>query len=146
MMRSMKEILFICTGNFYRSRFAEAWINFEARRRSIPWRAFSRGLGLKDQGDLSPYTREAMERRAIPMDHTAPRPVGLTADCLARAHRAIALKRAEHQPAMYSRFPDWARDVEYWDIHDIDVWSPDQGIAELELRLLRLLPELKENP
>src|SRR5207249_1727138 len=43
---SMPSILFVCTGNFYRSRFAEAVFNHYAKQRQSPWRAFSRGLAV----------------------------------------------------------------------------------------------------
>ncbi len=36
--------LFVCTGNFYRSRHAEALFNWHAARMGHPARAFSRGL------------------------------------------------------------------------------------------------------
>jgi len=39
----MKKILFLCTGNYYRSRYAEEIFNHLAKREDLPWRAFSRG-------------------------------------------------------------------------------------------------------
>ena len=39
----MKKILFLCTGNYYRSRYAEEIFNHMARNKGLPWRAFSRG-------------------------------------------------------------------------------------------------------
>ena len=43
---TMNLLLFICTGNYYRSRFAEAVFNHHAKQRGLPWRAFSRGLAI----------------------------------------------------------------------------------------------------
>src|SRR5262249_57225544 len=45
--RSEKTVLFLCTGNYYRSRFAEALFNSVAGRMGLPWRASSRGLALE---------------------------------------------------------------------------------------------------
>ena len=45
--RRHKIILFLCTGNHYRSRFAEILFNFVAGRMGLPWKAFSRGLALE---------------------------------------------------------------------------------------------------
>jgi protein-tyrosine-phosphatase len=42
--RSEKTVLFLGTGNNYRSRFAEALFNSVAGRMGLPWRASSRGL------------------------------------------------------------------------------------------------------
>ena len=39
-------VLFVCTGNYYRSRFAEAVFNHLAAARGLPWRAVSRGLAV----------------------------------------------------------------------------------------------------
>jgi hypothetical protein len=39
-----KTVLFLCTGNYYRSRFAEALFNSVAGKMGLPWRASSRGL------------------------------------------------------------------------------------------------------
>ena len=45
--RGSKVVLFLCTGNYYRSRFAEALFNSVAGKMGLPWRATSRGLALE---------------------------------------------------------------------------------------------------
>src|SRR5438046_4675900 len=45
--RKEKAVLFLCTGNYYRSRFAEILFNSVAGRLGLPWRASSRGLALE---------------------------------------------------------------------------------------------------
>jgi len=57
--------LFICTGNYYRSRFAEAVFNHHAAETNLKWQAFSRGVGhppCPDDG-LSIHTRNALTAR-----------------------------------------------------------------------------------
>ena len=69
----MRRLLFVCSGNYYRSRFAEAVFNFHAARLDEPVRAFPRGLAIHlvaGAGDLSPHTREALNVRGIPLRHT----------------------------------------------------------------------------
>ena len=44
--REVRSVLFLCTGNYYRSRFAEIVFNSVAERMGLPWRASSRGLAL----------------------------------------------------------------------------------------------------
>ena len=43
----MKTVLFLCTGNYYRSRFAEELFNHQAERADLDWIAQSRGLALE---------------------------------------------------------------------------------------------------
>src|SRR5437773_11289144 len=45
--RIEKIILFLCTGNYYRSRFAEVLFNSVAGKMGLPWQASSRGLALE---------------------------------------------------------------------------------------------------
>ena len=61
-------ILFICTGNYYRSRFAEAFFNHHAEVRGLCWRAISRGLAIErviEINKLSRFTFTAMLQRGI---------------------------------------------------------------------------------
>src|SRR5438445_5832879 len=45
--RRHKTVLFLCTGNYYRSRFAEALFNSVAGKMGLPWQVSSRGLALE---------------------------------------------------------------------------------------------------
>ncbi|MBN2191381.1 MAG: hypothetical protein JW751_01075 [Polyangiaceae bacterium] len=48
MSGNVAQVLFLCTGNYYRSRFAEAVFSHGASQRAVGWRALSRGLaGLR---------------------------------------------------------------------------------------------------
>ena len=138
----MREVLFICTGNYYRSRFAEAVFNHGAEQRGLDWRAFSRGLAthlVDGQGDISLHTRVALVARGIPLRYAATKPTPLTRPDLERAARIIALKELEHRAMMRAQFPDWENRVEYWKVHDLDAATPDQAIPGLELLVRRLL-------
>ena len=42
------KVLFLCTGNYYRSRFAEMLFNALASRKDLDWTADSRGLATRD--------------------------------------------------------------------------------------------------
>ncbi len=42
-----RTVLFLCTGNYYRSRFAEILFNSVAGKMGLTWRASSRGLALE---------------------------------------------------------------------------------------------------
>ncbi len=138
----MRQILFICSGNFYRSRFAEAVFNFHATQRQLQVRAFSRGLAthlVAGEGDISLYTRFALAARGIALHHTGSHPVQLARTDLERAARIIAVKEIEHRPLMRTLFPDWEERVEYWAVHDLDVATPDISVPLLEQRVLAVL-------
>src|SRR5262245_59358254 len=51
MSSAMKKILFLCTGNYYRSRYAEEIFNHIAEQRGLAWRAFSRGAAERGSPD-----------------------------------------------------------------------------------------------
>jgi hypothetical protein len=44
---TVKKVLFLCTGNYYRSRFAEELFNHHAEHAGLAWIAESRGLALE---------------------------------------------------------------------------------------------------
>ncbi len=139
-----REVLFICTGNFYRSRFAEAIFNHHAIEADLPWRAFSRGVAVHlAPSDLSPYTRAALEAREIDPRLTAPTRLRLEEEDLQRAARRIALKQSEHEAYIKKHFPSWESRIEYWHIDDIDVAPPDEALPKLEQTVLKLLREVQ---
>jgi protein-tyrosine phosphatase len=140
----MKRVLFLCTGNYYRSRFAEILFNHEARRRGLAWQADSRGLDPDplNPGPISRHTREAVARLGIhcPTIERLPQTAAL-AD-FASAHLVIAVKRAEHEPLILANFPDRLADVEFWDVHDLDCAGPEEAIPCLQVLVFKLLDEL----
>jgi protein-tyrosine phosphatase len=140
----MRNILFLCTGNYYRSRYAEALFNCEAARRGLDWRAFSRGLAvyLAPPGGLSPHTTRRMIERGIPFEHTGSDPVQVAEPDLQRATRVIALKETEHRPLMTRLHPEWADRISYWEIDDLDRSAPEKGLAAIEAHVMALVAEL----
>jgi predicted translation initiation factor SUI1 len=121
--RDEKCILFLCTGNYYRSRFAEALFNSVAARLGLPWRASSRGLalerGVNNVGPIAPEALRALEALGVRGGEALIRmPAQVTGDELELAHRVVALKQAEHEILMQERYPAWAPKAEYWHIDD----------------------------
>ena len=134
--------LFICTGNFYRSRFAEAVFNHHAKLDQIPWTAFSRGLAIHlADGTLSSFTSEALHARKIDLHHTGPDRVQLSESDLEQSDRRIALDNREHFPMMQTQFPRWAEKIEYWDVADMPYCSPTEALPEIERKVLQLINE-----
>lgn len=141
----MPTVLFLCTGNYYRSRFAEIYFNWLTGRRPSAWRADSRGLALDpaNAGPLSIHARNGLARLGIPLPESLRLPGDLTLQDLDRADLVIAVKEAEHRPLLERRFPDWTERVQYWHIHDIDFATPDEALPVLERHVFKLVEDLK---
>ena len=138
-----RQVLFICTGNFYRSRFAEAVFNYHAERRGIAWTAFSRGLAIHlAEGYLSTYTSEALSIRQIGLRHTGSGRVRLSEDDLLKSNYRIAMDRSEHLLMMRNQFPVWADQIDYWDVSDLPYRSSIDALPEIELKVMQLLEKV----
>ncbi|OQY79386.1 MAG: hypothetical protein B6D41_22700 [Chloroflexi bacterium UTCFX4] len=141
----MKQILFLCSGNYYRSRFAEILFNQFAEENVLEWRAESRGIVAqwsRNPGPISQATLEGLRARGI--SHNATRyPMQLTENDLTRAERIIALHENEHRPMMENYFARWANIIEYWNVPDLDEMRADQALALIEQHARRLTIKLK---
>jgi protein-tyrosine phosphatase len=107
---NVKMVLFLCTGNYYRSRFAEELFNYEAER-SLPWIAQSCGLALErganNVGPIAPVVLHALKELTISARGTDRFPQQCTVDDLAGADFVVAIKETEHRPLMRERFVEW---------------------------------------
>jgi protein-tyrosine phosphatase len=139
-------VLFLCTGNYYRSRFAEHLFNHLAAEYGLPWQAFSRGLATElveeDAGPISPFTLQGLTKRGITLDVQVRPPMPLSEQDLASAHHIVALKQAEHLPLLSRKFPSWVEHVEYWHVHDIDFATPEDSLPQIEEAIQGLLKRL----
>lgn len=144
-------VLFLCTGNYFRSRFSEELFNHWAARMRLNWHAESRGLmrdmsSLKDQniGKMSRHALKALEMRGIRPRGDSRWPQSVTRAEIEYADITIAVKEAEHFPMMEQHFPDLAQRIHYWAVDDIDVVPAQHGIAEAEKNVLKLLQRLRK--
>jgi len=133
------EVLFLCTGNYYRSRTAEAVFNHYALAQALDVRATSRGLGLSadNKGPISPHAILWLEANGVPFDRRQPQ--DLAVDDLSAAHRTIAIDQTEHRVMMSVRFPEWVDRIEYWTIHDLDRTSASEALSAIERRVRALV-------
>lgn len=144
----MKTILFLCTGNYYRSRFAEIFFNWHAAREQLTWKADSRGLALDTMnlGHMSRYTLDRLHELQIPVDEYLRPPKDLQLDDLKSAQHVVAVKASEHRPLITRRFPEWLEKVEFWEVHDIDCAVPEEALPHLEKEVSGLMKRLKLCP
>jgi protein-tyrosine phosphatase len=143
----VKTILFLCTGNYYRSRFAEELFNHLAARHHLPWQATSCALAIEkgkwNIGPISPHALAALQARKIPLADPLRHPIGCLDTDLACADRIIALKEAEHRPYIEARHPAWADRVEYWQVHDLDRATADEALPQIEQQVQALVESLR---
>ena len=139
-------VLFLCTGNYYRSRFAELLFNINASRVQLGWRANSRGLALElgnNVGPISPHALRRLRVRGVALDQARLRsPLPLAQADLIEADRVIALKREEHLPMIKQRFPQWVSRIEYWQIDDLNLAGPDEALGTIEENVTALIERL----
>jgi protein-tyrosine phosphatase len=141
--RMKKKVLFLCTGNYYRSRFAEILFNEVAGKMGLPWQASSRGLalerGVNNVGPMAALAVEALRARGIRAgDDWSRFPAQLTTQDLEAADRVVALKQAEHLPLLQERFPSGAGRVEFWHVDDAPEVLPliEREVMSLVARIL----------
>jgi protein-tyrosine phosphatase len=135
-------LLFLCTGNYYRSRFAEElWRHLE-RGEPSAWHAESRGLwiaqGLANVGPISRHVVSALDVLGVRLIEPVRPPRQVEREDFESATRVVAMSEAEHRPLMDSRFPTWSEAIEYWDVEDIE-WCPvDTALERLSARVRAL--------
>jgi protein-tyrosine phosphatase len=149
----MKIILFLCTGNYYRSRFAEELFNFAAPGGCLGWTAISRGiavdLGVNNVGRIAQSAVHALQKHGVSLNPLRARmPMQLEIADLESAHHIVALKQAEHLPLMQERFSSWlrlagSRRIEYWHVHDTDCMAPNEALPLIAREVHGLMKRLK---
>ncbi len=141
-----KKVIFVCSANYYRSRYAEYYFNWLANREQLGWTADSRGLMVGEWGNIGPisrYTIDALQRRGIPL-HGKPRdPQALALADLAAADIVVALKEAEHRGMMAQQFPLWQDRIEYWHVDDLDCAQAHEALPYLEEQIHALVERLR---
>ena len=142
-MALTQRLLFLCTGNYYRSRFAELLFNYHAAAATLAWRAESRGLavdrGVHNRGPISPDVIPGLRARGIVLAAEIRFPQQVHEDDLARADHIIALDETEHRPLLAQRFPTWVKRVELWQVPDIPHAPVPHTLARIEEQVHRVI-------
>jgi protein-tyrosine phosphatase len=140
-----KTINFICTGNYYRSRFSEYLFNALAQEKGLEWRATSRGLKTclvtKNDGAISEFTAYWLTAMNVPFDGER-FPIQLSKADLENADHVVAVKEAEHRAMMLEQFPEWADLIEYWHVDDMDCATADEALPVLQSCIEALVDRL----
>ncbi len=139
-------VLFLCSGNYYRSRFAEELFNHWATSQGVSYRADSAGLWPNCQthnvGPMSAHTISGLKERGVALPALLRSPRDVTEQDLRAASLTIAVKETEHRPLVLSRFPAWAERIEFWHVDDVGDAPPSVALPLLERGVRELLARL----
>ena len=141
-------ILFLCTGNYYRSRYAEHYFNHLASKLGLDWKADSRGLEAsagRNEGAISKFALERLTLRGLSPGNPIRFPMQLEEKDLQVAGLIVAINRVEHQPMMQKQFPAWAGRITYWDVADLNITDAENALPALEERIHSLLESPRSN-
>ncbi len=171
MTRESKCLLFVCTGNYYRSRLAEELFNHSATERKLPWRAISRAIwDIKALRGTSEYVADFLDRRQLgPKVDPGRNPVVLQVADLENAELTVVLNRNEHEPMLHERFGQIPKimaqkaHLRYWHVCDVPNKSnsllqfirgrsdgrltqpPESSTEHIDFAVRALIQELEQN-
>lgn len=146
----LQTILFLCTGNYYRSRMAEEMFNHFAEARRLQAWAFSRGLATsfensRNVGSFSPYALRVLNRYGITPRRADEFPRRVTAEELRDSDVVIALYQRDHAPMVAEQFPGFAGKVVYWSVPDLDEMGADEAGELVYKEVLGLVTKVLNN-
>ncbi len=143
----MKKILFLCTGNYYRSKFCEHLFNDIVSKKQLNWKADSRGLNVTPEhgnvGAISIHTIEGLKLLGIDIDLSLERdPLQVKQIDLESADKIVAVDRTAHLPMIESQFPEWVDKIEYWEVKDLGEVPNESPLLQLEKKINLLINNL----
>ncbi|MFO1478166.1 MAG: low molecular weight phosphatase family protein [Verrucomicrobiota bacterium] len=140
------EVLFLCTGNYYRSRFAEEYFNHIARQKAYYVRASSKGFRpdlVANSGPMSSHALRALQALGITPAQPLRMPVPVNSRDFLDHKYCIALSKTEHLPMMQELFPQHIKRVQFWEVEDLLFESPESALASIAKRVEALLEDLR---
>ena len=140
-------LLFLCTGNYYRSRTAEEVFNHYAALHNLAWQAGSKGLredmeNSQNPGPMAKVAIAYLEENNIALQGKDRYPETVQSADFVAFDRIICLDREEHLPMMERRFPIFADEVEYWHFPDMPFRTPEEILPAIHARVQLLVAEL----
>ena len=138
----LPSVMFICTGNYYRSRFCEIYFNHLTRENLVP--ADSKGLWAFrkiNEGMISPHTIKYLSDISLTSGKMK-FPEQMETRHFESGVRIIAMDEVEHRTMMQGEFPDFADQIEYWQVQDIDFTDPAEAMPALKAKVEQLVKEM----
>jgi protein-tyrosine phosphatase len=141
-----RRVLFLCSGNYYRSRFCEELFNHHAAAARFGWQAISRALRAEpatlNPGPMSPFAVEYLRQRGIrPLNHLR-LPLEVSDFDWHTSDVVVAMNDPEHRPMIEQTWPSQAETVRYWTVADVEELAPTPALHRLQRLVTSLLDEL----
>ena len=146
----MPTVLFLCTGNYFRSRFSELWFNhqiaLQGRRDDV--HAVSAGLNVTaDSGNVGAIAQEAqaaLHHRGVAVNPTQlAMPRQVSRHDVEQADVVVAVDADAHRPMVQELFPDLEAKIRFWRVKDLDeVDAVDDPITLLQQQIDQLIKAL----
>lgn len=138
MAESPKHLIFVCTGNYYRSRLAEILFRHYSGEESGRWTARSRGLSVTGAlHGMAPEAVSFLEAMGVSDTESSRDPCPLLVDELIAAGHVVLMNRMEHEPmigkdfrAVYLRLLE-KKAVTFWNVFDLPRKKPVWGKQEI---------------
>jgi protein-tyrosine phosphatase len=137
----------VCTGNYYRSRFAEILFNALSEQQGLYHQAFSKGLRLSknNKGPISKHCIAYFSEQYPNLKYDLRMPIPFDQEDFDFYDSIILMDKTEHHPMIEKRYPEQQDKVTYWNIVDDYIKSPEDVLPILEKKIIELTNELKNN-
>lgn len=139
----LHNVLFVCSANYYRSRYAELFFNFK-KSLNVRWTAQSRGFRTNPK-NIGSIAKEVITRLEVLKFKSATPfrlPLTLCEEDLKTAARIVVLDETEHRPYMARLFPTWTTRVNYWQVPDVELLPAEKALPLIEANVEVLLQSL----
>jgi len=146
----MKRILFLCTGNYYRSRYSEEYFNHFAELYGLSWVADSKGImrefeGNGNIGPIAKHTVDELVKHNIKGKGLQRYPAYVFEEHLKDFDRIISVSLDEHKPMLEDLWPDSLNKVEYFDVEDLHLEGFETALPRLTKHLDELIMSIRES-
>ena len=141
----MNNILFVCTGNIFRSRFAEEVFNHLCKINGVDATAFSAGLqvGRYKQRKICRPAMNELERLKIEPLRSNEDSVHINDIDVSIYDQIICMDEEEHKPMVRSNEHLSGFTFQYWNIVDMPKVSSDISLPKCYKKVESLIDQLK---
>lgn len=145
-----RRVLFLCSGNYYRSRFCQELFNARAVARELGWSAFSRALleapATLNVGPMSTFAIDLLRELGVePADHVR-LPLEVTTFDFETSDLIIAMHEPEHRPLIERDWRTYGHTVDYWQVPDVKELAPRAALVRLADHVADLVVQLGYGP